>query len=238
MSQPSFRARYCEKQINDLENIIFIRWANGFSGIHSKAVVQCTTHGSEWSASPNNLFAGRSKCPKCSARQNLSSKQIDSIPNVAFVRWVCPGHVRVRCRIDGFEYERSADELIKAGCTCPVCAESGLAPHQRQTLYVLRSACGALVKIGISNDYEKRHRSLEKQTPFEWYCAAVVHGPKTLVTNVERDLHRSASRVSFSDKFSGFTEWHMWSEYLQLSIDSGVRRIESANARLREWLGG
>lgn len=238
MSLSSYRARYCEKQINDLENLIFIRWANGFSGVHSKAIVRCSTHGNEWSASPNNLFAGRSKCPKCHIGRGPSSKQIDAIPNVAFVRWGPQGFVRVRCRIDSFVYECGIDELIANGGACPVCAESGLTPHQRQTLYVLRSACGSMVKIGISNDYEKRHRSLEKQTPFEWYCAAVVHGPKTLVTNVERDLHRSASRVQFNDKFSGFTEWHMWSEYLQLSIDSGVRRIELANARLREWLGG
>lgn len=142
MSQPSFRARYCEKQINDLENIIFIRWANGFSGIHSKAIVQCATHGNEWSASPNNLFAGRSKCPKCHIGRGPSNKQIDSIPNVAFVRWVRPGSVRVRCRIDGFEYECRIDELIANGGACHVCAESGLTPYQRQTLYVLRSACG------------------------------------------------------------------------------------------------
>lgn len=238
MTQSPLRARDCEKQINNLENLRFIRWHNGFKGVHSKAIVQCTTHGNEWSASPNNLFAGRSTCPKCSARRSLSSKQIDSVPDVAFVRWGRQGFVHVRCRIDSFVYECGIDELIANGGACPVCAESGLTPHQRQTLYVLRSACGSMVKIGISNDYEKRHRLLEKQTPFEWYCAAVVHGPKTLVANVERDLHRSASRASFDDKFNGFTEWHMWSEYIQLLIDSGVRRIELANARLREWLGG
>lgn len=237
MPQSSLRARDCETQINDLENLRFIRWPNGFKGIHSKAVVQCLTHGNEWTASPNNLFARRSTCLKCSARQSVSRKQIDSIHNVAFVRWGCPGSVRVRCRIDGFEYECLIDELIANGGACPVCAGSGLTPHQRQTLYVLRSACGSLVKIGTSNDYEKRLRLLEKQTPFEWYCAAVVHGPKTLVANIERDLHRSASRVPFNDKFNGFTEWHMWSEYIQLLIDSSIRRIELANARLREWLG-
>lgn len=51
-------------QINSLSNIEFVRWADGYSGAKSEAVVRCLVHGGEWQAKVYNLLTGYG-CPRC-----------------------------------------------------------------------------------------------------------------------------------------------------------------------------
>lgn len=53
------------EQINRLEDIEFISWADGYKNAHSKANVKCALDGFEWSATVNDLVNIGSGCPEC-----------------------------------------------------------------------------------------------------------------------------------------------------------------------------
>jgi predicted metal-binding protein len=54
------------EHINELENIEFISWLDGYKDACSKANVKCEIDGFEWAASVSNLVNNGSGCPKCS----------------------------------------------------------------------------------------------------------------------------------------------------------------------------
>lgn len=211
-----------EQQINKIPNTTFVRWDGEYSGSYSKVICRCDA-GHEWSASVHNLLAG-SGCPRCavirtSGRQRVSTAeriaQINTIPNVDFVRW-CDGdyrnaHSKAVCRCGaGHEWVTSVTSLIIQGTGCPRCAEYGYNPSKVSTLYALRSECGTMVKVGISNDYERRQRELTVRTPFSWSCVGMIHSDGALIASLEKAFHGMTEPVTFTETFDGYTEWRKW----------------------------
>lgn len=213
-----------ERQINALPNICFVRWPNGYANKDSKAQVMCMVDGVEWAATVGSLLNQGTGCPKCSAA-NMSGRfrtpaaareaQINKIKNVAFVRWEGPyknhnSKAVCRCAVDGHEWSASVSNLLSQGTRCPRCADYGFNPTKRGTLYLLRSDCGSMVKIGISNTYKTRHEKLKKNTPFSWACICMIHGAGEAVAKAEKELHSRTEQCVFTERFDGFTEWRKW----------------------------
>ena len=157
------------QQINALPNISFVRWADTYKNKNSKAICRCTIDGREWGASVHNLVNKGRGCPQCAGNWRWTADereaQINAKPNIAFVRWdgiyknsyskaIC------RCEVDEHEWGASVSNLVNHGKGCPKCAQHGFNPAKAGTLYILRSECGTMVKIGISNDHEQRHGQL------------------------------------------------------------------------------
>lgn len=206
------------EQINSISNIRFIRWVDHYKNGHSKAVCRCEVDDFEWSPSVDNLLIKGSGCPSCSGQRRWTAEeriaQINTIPNIRFVRWGGPyknhkSKAVIRCSAN-HEWSASVDNLLNSGTGCPSCAKSGFDKNKDSTLYFLRSECGAMVKIGVSNNHAQRHRILRHRTPFGWSCIELIHGRGSLIAELEKGLHGKTEQVEFSETFDGHTEWRKW----------------------------
>lgn len=231
-------AKERERQINALPNIKFIRWENGYSGSKSKAVCRCEIDGCEWSATPSHLLSTGTGCPQCGGRKHIPADEhiarINTLPNIKFVRWAhgfknISSKAVCRCAIDGFEWAVTVQNLVHHGRGCPKCATIGYQPSKPGTLYFLRSECGSMVKIGISNNYKQRHSRLRRRTPFNWHCIELLHDDDgSLIAEWEKELHSWTEPAIFLETFDGYTEWRKWDDRL-------LRWIKRYRARLARY---
>lgn len=225
----------CEQKINERPNIAFVRWVSEYQNCESKALCRCAIDGFEWSASVVSLTTTGTGCPKCAGTLRKTPEEceqkINELPNIAFVRWADEYRNKnskavVRCAVDGFEWPASVESLLNAGRGCPECAEYGYKNSKPGTLYILRSECGSMVKIGISNDHQRRHVELKRATPFDWSCIELLHSTDgSLIAEFEKELHSFTSPAFFDQPFDGYTEWRKWDDRLP-------RWIERYRARL------
>lgn len=210
-----------EQQINSVGGLVFVRWVAGFNGSHSKAECVCES-GHHWTASVNNLVNQHQGCPHCAGTRKRTSDEcivlINSRSDLKFVRWdgdyqnkeskaVC------KCVAD-HEWSASVGSLVNNGSGCPSCAKTGYNPEIEGTLYALRSDCGTMVKIGISNNYKRRHAALRRDTPFPWNCIELLHGDGALIVSLEKAFHGMTEPVEFAEPFHGYTEWRRWTPEL------------------------
>lgn len=227
------------EHINSLPNIEFVRWADEYRNKNSKAVVRCAVDGFEWSPSVASLINGGRRCPQCSKQRHWTAEerieQINAKPNISFVRWElrykgANSKAVCRCGVDGFEWPARVSNLLKLkGTGCPKCAEHGYNQEKPGTLYVLRSECGSMVKIGISNNYKQRHSQLRRRTPFNWHCIELLHGDGVTIAEWEKELHSWTQPVEFRESFEGHTEWRKWDDRLPQWVKRPRARLERYN---------
>ena len=212
-----------EQQIDDLPNIRFVRWDGEYRNSRSKAVCSCAK-GHEWSARVTDIIFKSSSCPKCSNNrltdETVRIDQINNIEGVTFVRWengYRGANSKAVCTCDrGHEWSSSICNLVNHTTRCPACSWCGYNPDKPATLYALRSKCGNMVKIGISNNYEQRHAILKRKTPFRFECVELCHGDGSLVATLEKVLHDLMKPVNFDRPFDGSTEWREWDDRLPM----------------------
>lgn len=226
-------------QINAKPNINFVRWEGcGYVNSNSKAICRCEIDGYEWASAVDNLINGKgSGCPQCAGRRSWSAEdreeQINALSNIEFVRWdgtYKNAHSKAicRCAIDGHEWSISVNNL-RNGRGCPKCSKHGFNRAKNGALYILRSECGAMVKIGISNNYEQRHAILKRKTPFDWSCIEILHGDGATIAEWEKEFHSWTEQVGFKDQFDGSTEWRKWDDRLPQWIKRHRARLERYN---------
>jgi len=222
-----------EEQINCLQNISFVRWADGgYENSRSKVVCRCDIDGFEWQANAANLIRGNAACPQCRVGKNnrripadKRAAQINAMPNVSFVRWESEyknsnSKAVCKCAIDGHEWAVRISGLINGGKGCPKCAKHGYTRCKPGHLYVLRSECGAMVKIGISNNYKRRHIELRRATPFAWSCIELIRSDDgAFIAKAEKELHSLTEQAQFSEPFDGYTEWRKWDDRIPMLIE-------------------
>lgn len=226
--------------INRRRDISFCRWSDGYRNHKSKAIVKCCIDGFEWAATVNSLLGAKSHgCPQCANNRRWTAEeriaQINSLPNISFVRWDrkyrnCYSKAVCRCGIDGTEWAARVDNLLNIGQGCPRCAEYGFNPSKPGTLYILRSECGTMVKIGISNNHEQRHAQLRRRTPFNWSCIELLHSDDgSLIAELEKELHSFTEPATFREPFDGYTEWRKWDDRLPKWIKRYRARLDRYN---------
>lgn len=211
-------------QINARPNIRFLHWIGDYAGAGTKAMCRCAIDGYEWPAKVDDLINKGNGCPQCGGTLKRTSSECISVinarPDISFVRWDSvyrnsASKAVVRCAIDGYEWSTRVNALINKGSGCPQCAKSGYDPSEHGTLYALRSECGTMVKIGISNNYKRRHTQLKRATPFDWHCIELLHSDDgSLIAELEKELHSWTAPVEFSEPFDGYTEWRKWDDRL------------------------
>jgi len=207
------------EQINSLENINFISWVGKYKNNESRANIRCSIDGHEWESRVSNLINGRG-CPICkriksgNARRagiDLVIRKIKALENIEFISFVDLytnyfSRVKVRCKLDGFEWTPSVHNLVNHRRGCPKCARYGFKLDKKGYLYALRSECGMYVKVGISNDPKRRHKQLEKRTPFKFNLVEQVSGDGVKISELEKYFHGKYERAGFNG-FDGATEW-------------------------------
>lgn len=218
------------EQINSLSNIEFLGWACEYKGNRSRAIVKCKICKREWTATVQTLIDKASGCKDCSQIKVSNSQrvpediriiQINSMPNLTFLKW-CDGEYKnnhskayVACQL-GHKWSAYVTNLLR-GSGCPFCSKKGYNINAEGTLYALRSECGSMIKIGISNKPKQRHRQLEKATPFSFYVIEQVTGDGVKIAEMELYFHRKYASAGLSG-FDGATEWLMATDELLTEI--------------------
>lgn len=199
-----------------------------FYGATSAVRFKCHLRHS-WSASMNNVLHLNSGCPYCAGKARYSQSERESqllavLRDATFVKWV-NGYKGQRSKAViacscGREWEATVHSLVTIGSGCPSCAGYGCNPSSRGTLYTLCKSDRSSVKIGISNDYERRLKELKKNTPFNWECIALIHHDDgSLIKSMEKHLHAMTSRAENTGRFDGHTEWRVLTDELLATLD-------------------
>ena len=203
------------EQINKLENIEFISWVDGYKNSKSKSNVKCKIDGFVWSATVSDLVNGGYGCPQCAGVRRWTAEeriqQINKLHNIEFISWHGEyknkkSKANVNCKVDGFVWGATVDDLVNNVRGCPRCAKYGFKLDKTGYLYALRSECGKYVKVGISNDPKRRHKELERGTPFRFNLVEQLSGDGAKIAELEKHFHSKCERAGFTG-FDGCTEW-------------------------------
>lgn len=202
------------EQINNIENIEFVSWLDGYVGSTSKVKVRCSLDGFEWDCILGNIVYGGTGCPQCSGKRTWNAderiEQINSIDGIKFNSWYRGEYKNknskafVFCEY-GHSWSASVSNLL-AGTGCPHCAKYGFQLDKKGYLYALRSECGQYVKVGISNKPKRRHKDLERETPFKFNIIEQISGDGGIIAGMEKHFHSKYESACFSG-FDGATEW-------------------------------
>lgn len=203
------------EQINSLENIEFISWVDSYKSKDSKANLRCSKDAFVWESRVDSIVNKGSGCPQCAGNRRWTGKerieQINNIKNIEFISWV-DGYrkhnskANIRCKVDGFEWSASVSSIVNNGTGCPKCAKYGYDQSKTGTLYALRSECGQYVKVGISNKPKRRHKELERRTPFKFNLVEQIYGDGLKISELEKHFHDKHELAGFTG-FDGCTEW-------------------------------
>ena len=231
-----------ESQIGAIKNIEFIGWRDGYSNNSSMATVSCLIDGNVWNARVSSLVTVGSGCPKCKATatshrmrtpEEVTIKEINSLKLIEFDGWV-DGYSNARssklvakCKSCHGRWVVSASSLIHANSGCPRCAVSGFDSSSNGFLYALRSECGTMMKIGISNNYKRRIAKLKRVTPFNFSLIGVISGSGICVSKIESAIHLITNQCRFESPFDGFTEWRRWDDRITAWLSICDERFSS-----------
>lgn len=92
-------------------------------------------------------------------------------------------------------------------------------------LYFIASSCGNMVKIGFSNQVDKRFVTLKKNTPFNIDMIKYIEGAGIY----EKDIHRlfKKKNIKFDMKFDGSTEWfHLDDKVKSFIKDISIEKLD------------
>lgn len=202
------------EKINNIENIEFVSWVDGYVGSPSKVKVRCSLDGFEWDCILGNIVYCGTGCPQCSGKRTWNAderiEQINSIDGIKFNSWYRGGYKNKNSKAfvfcdHGHSWPASVSNLL-AGTGCPYCAKYGFQLDKKGYLYALRSECGQYVKVGISNKPKRRHKDLERETPFKFNLIEQIYGDGEMIANLEKHFHSKYESACFTG-FDGATEW-------------------------------
>lgn len=180
-----------------------------------KVTITCPEHG-DFDQTPNSHTQGHG-CPSCGAFATGASQ---SLGLDGFVRKACSVHdgkyrydkveyrnvigkVVITCPIHG-DFMQEANSHLN-GCGCPSCAKSGYDPSKIGYVYFLMSDNG-FVKIGVTNNPQRRYAKLKRKTPFPFVQIAEIPTDGTIAPKLEKMCHSCLVSAGF-EGFEGSTEW-------------------------------
>jgi len=192
-----------------------------YSNNLSKVKIICKEHG-VFEQTPNNHLNIKAGCPSCSRTKKHTldtfidrSKKVhgDKYDYSFSVYQSTRDKLSIYCPDHGVFEQTPADHIKGQGC--PGCAETGFNRTKKGFLYVLRSECGTMMKIGVTNNPSQRHAQLTRATPFLFDCIELVEGNGDYIADLEKNLLSLFEPVNFTEKFDGSTEWRLWSECIR-----------------------
>lgn len=185
-----------------------------------KVIIICPEHG-EFSQIADTHLSGKG-CAKCSGNVSLSKDEFvmkaklihgEKFDYSSVDYQSRKGKVRILCKTHGSFLQSASDHLSGRGCQR--CAKGGYKEQLDGSLYVLRSACGSYLKIGISNFIKNRVVGLKSSTPFDFNIIERFDSDGSSVKCMESKFHKIFDNAGFKG-FDGATEWfHYDSEKLE-----------------------
>lgn len=208
----------------------FNGWVTDYKNCGSKFKCGCQKHG-EWIATVHRFLWSGKRCKKCageeaSIRLRTSKEEREfQITELCkntpyhFVKWKdsyknSNSIVVCYCGTHDLQWELRLRHFIYSGTRCPKCAGFGYQKTDDASLYALRSECGQYVKIGITNNMERRLKELAKSTPFSFSLVESISENGKTIYEFETMFHREFKSANL-EGFKGATEWLKWSPDIQ-----------------------
>lgn len=148
----------------------------------TNVLVRCKKDNHEWSKKPSLLLAW-SKCPKCVNRTKSHDKFVEELkqvnPNVEvigeYVR--ASDKLKVKCKIDGYEWESSPNNLLK-GRRCYKCYVASITKTHEEFLKDLQAVHPNIEPLEEYKGTTAKMRFRCKLDSHEWEITAnrVLHG--------------------------------------------------------------
>lgn len=172
--------------------------------------------GHEWQATFSNLKFNSRGCPKCKAQKTSELKRLgpeyyeQSFINAGFEvigdidkDIIASTYVKLKCN-KGHLFELSPDR-ISSGRGCPGCSINNFRADIPAFLYIFRSKCGKIMKIGITHDIQGRASHFFNESGIEfdliYECAMIGSTART----VEKHLKGKFDRFEVG-MVKGYTE--------------------------------
>lgn len=210
-----------------------VGFLSGYNNNQSKITVNCSKHGL-WSASALHITHSKSGCPTCGydavrikrrtpeneVKLRLTLKALGS--GHVFVGVIgeyrnSRSKVKISCPHHG-EWVTDITTVLSGKHGCPSCSINGYKGKFKGTLYVLKATNDRIVKIGISNNVERRIVELRRETPFDFHVIDTICGDGGGVRQIEKAFHSQFESAELKG-FNGCTEWLIWSDDITSWLD-------------------
>lgn len=195
---------------------------------------RCRICDHKWSPTPHNLKS-KQGCPKCGRLKTIQSLRLPQEEHVKAILKVNPSveileeitgdiaPVPCRCKICDHVWKPTPKNL-KQGKGCPKCAKYGFRNHLKSCLYLLVDdlVLPTYIKIGVSNDFDRRLKEIVSRTPFPTYVLKVFTFEAGCATlQLEQLAHAVfADRNCHFEGFDGCTEWFWYSHEILEFIEN------------------
>lgn len=217
-----------EKQIRErceVTSYIFNGWVDVYKNNESKICLTCPSHG-DFIISFSKFALMNQGCRQCGRERQVKSAQIDEsirekqIENRCFMDgyifkgWVNSNRksnakVRIECIHHG-EWLVSVSHFLNHRTGCPSCNVPGFKSNQPGFLYLLASEGGQHLKVGITNNKERRIKELRRDTPFDFHLLRIKYFKNGRhAADWEKSFHDSFTSSGLKN-FDGATEWLKW----------------------------
>jgi len=190
-------------------------------GKRQYCVLKCKEHGLWNTTSYKRLMAGAGcrKCAQCkhgSLRIYPETFYIERLKeklkrsNFTYQKRLgdylgARSEIVLHCSLHG-EFKGTYHYAYLGASSCRGCANRGYNSKIRGTLYLIKSDCGAYLKVGITNKLDNRLRDLKRSSPFSFELISKWSAGGRDVLDQEKAFHSSFESAGFRG-FPGSTEW-------------------------------
>ncbi len=193
----------------------------GYSGnVDRKSIFFCFK-GHCWSTSLQSVLNGTG-CPDCAGNARLNINKINKILKERNIKCISfstniSNKSKFECQ-HGHQWSASPRNVIHGGNGCPICSNHGFNIGKDAFLYVLISEHNH-IKIGITNNINKRIKTLRRNTPFSFELIKVYENKGIVIFNLEKYFHNKYQSAGLTG-FEGYTEWLKYDKHLMNEIIS------------------
>lgn len=201
----------------------FISFKGGYENNYSRATLQCEKHGI-WECSALHIIHSGSGCRKCghemtgfkrSTPLNVVIERLSNIDDYEFVGFEngyknSNSKVLLKCSKHG-KWVTTVASVSSNRHGCPSCSKNGFDPSSKGYLYLLKSKCSELFKVGITNNIKRRVVELKRVTPFEFTILDYIKSDGCNVIEIEKAFHKYFNNANMKG-FNGSTEWFTWDD--------------------------
>lgn len=197
-----------------------------YKGGHKKIIVRCKIHNFEFSQEANSHLRGCG-CPLC-AREKITASvtkgfnKFKELADIVYDGKYFYDHssyvnmttkMRIKCPVHGW-FKKTPDKHTR-GHGCPSCANNGFDINKMGFVYFLISEHG--IKVGITNNLQRRLRGLKSSTPFDFNLIHKIKTTGEKAKIIEKYYHRKYESSGLSG-FDGATEWLKYSPEIMSEI--------------------
>ncbi|CAM0104256.1 endonuclease [Vibrio phage 234P10] len=193
-----------------------------------KVKIECGTHGFFYQIAQEHYNGAG--CPKCDFSYKPNTSEFikkarcthgDRYDYSLTEYTTCVDEIKIICKTHGVFNQRAADHIKGRGCRR--CTHYGFNTSKGAYIYLLLDTdTSSAVKVGITNNVDKRIKQLKKSTPFGFQVLEVISVKGEWAIPIEKFYHSHLVNLGMKG-FNGSTEWFEFNGDVIRSISSWFR---------------